>query len=257
MACIYIYKGKQYTYEELINSKEIKSLIKDNPTYQLSQILFAAENQLMEKLPILLNRTGHKSLEALMLDYGFTTDSKDGKIKLLMELAARWAETLVDKPKPTWWKELISNIKNWISKFTGNTLSETEVNELVGGFVRYGTQQNSENTYYQKVNATISPFEQMSKIDQVAFEKTVRDLAARMSDRIGIPYKIINDKNEQYKGKLTNGTAYINLAYCDMSTISHEVLGHSIIRALKNKSELSFKEQLNKEVYQGNIEKKC
>ena len=117
--------------------------------------------------------------------------------------------------------------------------------------------ENNKDTYYQKVTDTVSPFEQMSKTDQVAFEKTVRDLAARMSDRIGIPYKIINNVNEKYKGKLSNGTAYINLAYCDMSTISHEVLGHSIIRALKNKSELSFKEQLNKEVYQGNIEKKC
>ena len=224
---------------------------------ELSQILFAAENQLMEKLPILLNRTGHKSLESLMLDYGFTTDSKEGKVKLLIELMARWAETLVDKPKPTWWKELIINVRNWITKFTGKTLSETEVNELVGGFVRYGTQQDNENTYYQKTTDIASPFEQMSKTDQVAFEKTVRDLAARMSDRIGIPYKIINNTNEKYKGKLSNGIAYINLAYCDMSTISHEVLGHSIIRALKNKSELSFKEQLNKEVYQGNIEKKC
>ena len=119
------------------------------------------------------------------------------------------------------------------------------------------TTNDNKDTYYQKVTDTVSPFEQMSKIDQVAFEKTVRDLAARMSDRIGIPYKIINNVNEKYKGKLSNGTAYINLAYCDMSTISHEVLGHSIIRALKNKSELSFKEQLNKEVYQGNIEKKC
>jgi hypothetical protein len=75
-----------------------------------------------------------------MLDYGFTTESEEGKIKLLMELTARWAETLIDKPKPSWWIQLLGKISDWITKFTGKTLSESEVDELVGGFVNYGTQ---------------------------------------------------------------------------------------------------------------------
>jgi len=69
----------------------------------------------------------------------------------------------------------------------------------------------------------------------VASEKTIRDLAARMSDRIGIPYTIIADRKQQFKGKLENGTAVINLAYSDLSTPVHEILGHPIIRAIKNK----------------------
>jgi hypothetical protein len=119
---------------------------------ELSKTLFAAEKQLMEKLPELLKRTGHTSLSNLMLDYGFTTNSEDGKIKLLSELAARWAETLVDKPKPSWWENLIQNISNWIKKFTGKTLSEQEVNKLVGGFVRYGTKKeifDNKSTYLE------------------------------------------------------------------------------------------------------------
>jgi hypothetical protein len=107
---------------------------------ELGKALFAAEDQLMKKLPQLLKRTGHKSLESLMLDYGFTTESEEGKIKLLMELAARWAETLTDKPKPSWWKQLIEKISKWITEFTGKILNEEEVNELVGGFVRYGVK---------------------------------------------------------------------------------------------------------------------
>jgi hypothetical protein len=115
-------------------------------TKELYASLTAAESQLMEKLPELLERTGHKNLEALMLDYGFTTNSEDGKAKLLMELAARWAETLVDKPKPSWWIELLQSIGQWIQNFTGKTLTEKEVNELVGGFVRYGSTNNIETT---------------------------------------------------------------------------------------------------------------
>ena len=91
---------------------------------ELFQVLKNAEKQLMEKLPELLKRTGHTSLSNLMLDYGFTTNNEDGKIKLLSELAARWAETLVDKPKPAWWAYLIQNISNSIKKFTGETRSE-------------------------------------------------------------------------------------------------------------------------------------
>jgi len=112
-------------------------------TKELNKILFNAEKQLMEKVPELLKRTGHKNIEALVKDYGFDINSEEGKAKLLTELAARWAETLVDKPKPSWWKEFLTSIANWIKRFTGKALNENEVNELVGGFVKYGTQQET------------------------------------------------------------------------------------------------------------------
>ena len=111
-------------------------------TKELNQILLNSEYELMKKLPELLKRTGHESLKSLMLDYGFTTESEEGKVKLLSELAARWAETLVNKPKPSWWKDFLTSIQKWITKFTGKILNEKEVNELVGGFVKYGTKVN-------------------------------------------------------------------------------------------------------------------
>lgn len=69
---------------------------------------------------------------------------------------------------------------------------------------------------------------------QMASEKTIRDLAARMSDRIGIPVRFESDRTKEYKGKLENGTAVINLAYATLDTPIHEILGHPIIRAIKN-----------------------
>lgn len=112
---------------------------------ELNQILLNSEKELMKKLPELLNRTGHKNIEELTMDYGFDSNTKEGKSKLLMELAARWAETLVNVPKPSWWKEFLTSIQKWISKFVGKDLSEKEVNALVGGFVKYGTKQQSES----------------------------------------------------------------------------------------------------------------
>ena len=69
---------------------------------------------------------------------------------------------------------------------------------------------------------------------EIASEKTIRDLAARMSDRIGIPVKFDSDRTLNYKGKLENGVAYVNLAYATLDTPIHEILGHPIIRAIKN-----------------------
>ncbi|HOK59801.1 MAG TPA: hypothetical protein PK432_02365, partial [Candidatus Dojkabacteria bacterium] len=76
----------------------------------------------------------------------------------------------------------------------------------------------------------------------VASEKTIRDLAARMSDRIGIPVRFEFDRTKEYKGKLDQGTAdeyeqtvaVINLAYATLDTPIHEILGHPIIRVIKN-----------------------
>lgn len=117
------------------------------------QVLKNAESELMKKLPDLLKRTGHTSLENLMLDYGFDKNSEDGKFKLLQELAARWSESLINKPKPIWWKELLNGIKNWIKKFTGKTLTEKEVDELIGGFVKYGTKNiNKKNETFTPIN---------------------------------------------------------------------------------------------------------
>ena len=107
-------------------------------------------------------------------------------------------------------------------------------------------------------NPTLYQLPQNREIEEfVASEKTIRDLAARMSDRIGIPVKFESDRSKEYKGKLENGTAVINLAYATLDTPIHEILSHPIIRALKNKSGLTAKQQLNQQVESGNIEKKC
>jgi hypothetical protein len=81
-------------------------------------------------------------------------------------------------------------------------------------------------------------FQNQSQEGIIASEKTIRDLAAKMSDRIGIPYKIISDRTQQFKGKIENNVAYINLAYATLDTPIHEILAHPIIRAIKNRGKV-------------------
>ena len=68
----------------------------------------------------------------------------------------------------------------------------------------------------------------------IASEKTIRDLAAKIADRIGMTVKFESDRSKNYKGKLEYGAAYINLAYATLDTPIHEILGHPLIRAIKN-----------------------
>jgi hypothetical protein len=80
----------------------------------------------------------------------------------------------------------------------------------------------------------------------IASEKTIRDLTARIADRIGINYVIESDRTKEYKGKLENNIAYINLAYATLDTPIHEILGHPIIRAIKNRSQNQEDSSFNK-----------
>jgi hypothetical protein len=50
-------------------------------------------------------------------------------------------------------------------------------------------------------------FEEIKVTGIIASEKTIRDLAARISDRIGIPVRFESDRTKEYKGKIENGTA--------------------------------------------------
>lgn len=81
----------------------------------------------------------------------------------------------------------------------------------------------------------------------VVSEKTIRDLTAKLSDRIGIPVRFVSDRTKQYKSKIENGVAYVNLAYATLDTPIHEILGHPIIRAIKNRrtDEGGYVEQYN------------
>jgi len=79
----------------------------------------------------------------------------------------------------------------------------------------------------------------------IASEKTIRDLAARLSDRIGMPVRFESDRTKDYKGKIENGIAYINLAYATLDTAVHEILGHPIIRVIKSKTNVTKRQQFN------------
>ena len=133
--------------------------------------------------------------------------------------------------------ETNSNLANQVYEALGFDINSLSYAERAKKYKEFGikksdgtkiTEQDIEQnpTFYQNnTNQTTEEF--------VASEKTIRDLAARMSDRIGIPVRFESDKTKKYKGKLENVTAVVNLAYATLDTPIHEILGHPIIRAIK------------------------
>jgi PAS domain-containing protein len=90
--------------------------------------------------------------------------------------------------------------------------------------------------YYQKLseeekNLTLEQYQERTQL-----ENTIKDVAARMSARIGIPFNFIRDTNNLSKGWIDENGATINLAWATLDTPIHEILGHPIINAIKNKN---------------------
>jgi len=92
---------------------------------------------------------------------------------------------------------------------------------------------NSNRIQYQNnTKQTIEEF--------VASEKTIKDLSERLSDRIGIPIRFINNKDLDYKGKFDGEKATINLANATLDTPIHEILGHPIIAEIKKNNKTLY-----------------
>jgi len=204
---------------------------------ELHKILKGAREQFLKKLPELLERTGHKDLKSLMLDYGFEVGkdgklTEEGEIKLYQELAARWAESLVDKPKPSWWKEILQKIGDWIKQFAGITLNEKQVDELVGGFVKYGTK----NLNNQSTNTSLQ-FQKQSSLPKHTTQKRVSSF---LKNKVGVSYALITEEKakELTDGKWNGepgfyyqGHVYLVKNNFDTNTQFHE-FSHPFVNAL-------------------------
>jgi hypothetical protein len=141
---------------------------------------------------------------------------------------------------------------------TKSNLEEVSVDDII---------RHIEEYYPKPVTATPTVIpeqrltdEMLNSIESInATENTIRDLAARMADRIGMPVRFESDRTKDYKGKIENNTAVINLANATLDTPIHEILGHPIIRTIKqstNYSKAIFKVKKGKEDYLVEISEK-
>lgn len=152
----------------------------------------------------------------------YTLESAFNQIKANPRYKGREMESLKNR-----WAEIEG--KN-SSEWSDEMLNETQIQfdyiaalDPDGGIIHQNKRSGDDISRYENTQ------------EVVASEKTIRDLAARMSDRIGIPVRFESDRTKKYKGKLENNTAIVNLAYATLDTPIHEILGHPIIRAIKNR----------------------
>ena len=205
-----------YSYNIFAVAKDVANSLNKglNKEYEVGNVFFATKNNGITRVEI--NPT-NKQLEVL--------NSKDAE-----EAEKIRQESIAEHP------ELF---------FKEQTIAEIDI-------------ENSEILRQEQENRDLTQYQNLTKESDenfIASEKTIRDLAARLSDRIGIPFMFESDRTKEYKGKLdfqpksfgkenvnyssSEQVAVINLAYATLDTPIHEILGHPIIRAIKNKQNVT------------------
>lgn len=144
-----------------------------------------------------------------------------------------YKDILLDNPE---YAQTLTTNENPVKEFFENDLFEESDKVKINLREEIITSLLAENSEVRKIQYQKN--QTVSTEGQIASEKTIRDLAARMSDRIGIPIKFESDRTLNYKGKIENGTAVINLSHATLDTPIHEILGHPIIRAIKGDARL-------------------
>jgi ribonuclease HI len=252
---VYEYNNKEYALTGTEEGFEVKDLQKmfpeakfSNPTMEmlaLVRVLQSFSNN-SEHLSIYQDYKGAVNYNELW-NYSEGSQQRESKpwnakesyIKYLVAQAVdaiKKIETNGGSVKINWVKGHAGNKMNdradFYAKSRENFNNLTE--PLSKTFIEPTTQPSTDVKTKQEEQSKL--FQLPSTEGQVASEKTIRDLAARMSDRIGMPVKFESDRTKQYKGKIENNIAYVNLAYATLDTPIHEILGHPIIRAIKGKN---------------------
>ena len=108
---------------------------------------------------------------------------------------------------------------------------------------------NNQQIQYQKLG--------ILRQDLIPEESAIRDLAARLADRIGGKVDFINEESEKYAGYNEGNKSTINLHYATLDTPLHEIIFHPLVRALKEKSNQEIDSHIENLISQNIIEKQC
>ena len=171
-------------------------------------------------------------------------------IELIVKLNKQWGEKVITYNSPID-NDVPGNITIFISeKLYDKYIKAIDKKRNVENTekIREELRKDAERAGVEYTDDYLFQKQTQSQEGIIASEKTIRDLAARMSDRIGMNYRFISDRSQEFKGRITknlggwsglnmnsSNIAEINLAYATLDTPIHEILGHPIIRAIKNK----------------------
>ncbi|NBR97260.1 MAG: hypothetical protein EBT48_06630, partial [Verrucomicrobia bacterium] len=95
---------------------------------ELSQILNSARDQLMAMADDLAAQTGFESLDQLKLAYDFQDETE-----LLSELLARYSESLVYAPEPSWFSKLMTDLILWLKRNLNVSFNEDDIRNWLAG----------------------------------------------------------------------------------------------------------------------------
>jgi hypothetical protein len=128
--------------------------------------------------------------------------------------------------------EYIAN--NTVSELALAAWSKAYTSSFMDSF-GYWNEEKLDNTDINGEPLLQELFPVLKSAKETDVKQTIEAIASRMASRIGIRYTIIDDPNQDFKGRVDNFGAFINLAYATKDTPIHEIVAHPIIRAIKSK----------------------
>lgn len=139
----------------------------------IDKMVSAADPFLSREADALAQRAGFDDAAQMRRAYGFNESDAGYR----WELLARKAEDLADKPKPSWWRDLIGKLQLWLARKFGFRLTESGVEALirVGAKRMQGIQMEPVSnlrpdgmvdlTFSLKAPSTVKDLEEQMRVD--------------------------------------------------------------------------------------------
>lgn len=127
---------------------------------------------------------------------------------------------------------------NLLKTQVGEDLAYWLWNRFKGDFSAIQASLRSDGTMYQRAGESPETGLKRALEDESirVSEKTLKSVASALSARIGMKVQFTNRPDLPIKGRINSlGTAVINLAHATLDTPIHEIVGHPLIRAIKDR----------------------
>lgn len=159
-------------------------------------------------------------------------------------------------------KEFEQYFKEHFTEFVDNFLGSKQDIEGFKEFVnrlQFQKSTTQSDTNQSSINNQQIQYQKLGILrqDLIPEESAIRDLAARLADRIGGKVDFINKESEKYAGYNEGNKSTINLHYATLDTPLHEIIFHPLVRALKEKSNQEIDSHIENLISQNIIEKQC
>ena len=232
-------RAEQVFLHEIVGHRGVENIFSNKGIKEYNNIIFSYESVLIKNSKKILKNSGYKSIEQLSIDYQLDLNTEKGKIGLLKELLARYAET-DSHSKASWFVELVSKLKEFFSNYFKIEMTESDVKGLISRARKNSvkTRNSSGNISNIKIENTkqknLHPPIKVEKAEQESTKERLLSFLQKINPNFTI--SIVSDLSEPARLDLENFIISLQNGN-DITSLSEET-AHVFIETLDPNSKL-------------------